>query len=79
MKLTREQELMLIELGFKQLLAGLHTANGIPRAQRVPWNKGKHTGPRKKTGAHKWTPKQRAKFIKTMKAKWAERKAKEAK
>jgi hypothetical protein len=65
MKLTREQELKLIELGFKQLLAGLHTANGHPKI--VPWNKGKKTG-------RKWTAKQRAKFVKTMKSKWTARK-----
>lgn len=67
MKLNRAQELALIELGFKQLLAGIHVANGQARA---PWNKGKTT----KTGAHKWSPKQRARFSKTMKAKWAAKK-----
>lgn len=65
MKLTKEQEKQLIEYALSHLL------NGPPQ---VPWNKGKKTGKK-----HKWSTSQRARFSKTMKAKWAIRKAKETK
>lgn len=65
MKLTKAQEQALIEYAINTLLKDL--TNHVPQA-REPWNKG--------TKGHKWTPQQRARFSKTMKAKWAERKAK---
>ncbi len=80
MKLNRAQELALIELGFQQLLNGLNQQNGQVRVHKAPWNKGIKTGKRSKVRKtnRKWSAKQRAKFSKTMKAKWAARQAKES-
>lgn len=68
MNLTKEQEKKLIEYALSHLL------NGITPTARVPWNKGLHG-----TTKTKWSASQHRKFSKTMKAKWAERKAKETK
>jgi hypothetical protein len=71
MKMTREQEIKLIEIGLDKLF------NDMISSKHIPWNKGLKTGKKKrtgKTGAHKWSAAQRARFSKTMKAKWAARK-----
>lgn len=75
MKLTRKQELALIDMGFTQLLRILEGGSGNtmhnlrPRTSQfrkhVPWNKGKH--------GRKWTAERRKKFSETMKKKWANR------
>lgn len=58
MKLNRKQELALIELGLKSLIDGLGQRKEVA----------------KKPAGKKWTPQQRANFMKTMKKKWAEKK-----
>jgi hypothetical protein len=66
MKLTRAQELLLINVGLQKLIDGLseNPNIGIDK-RRVPWNKGKRM--KKST----WTAARRRKFAATMKAKWA--------
>lgn len=64
MNLTKEQEKQLIEYALSHLL------NGIA-SPKVPGKKADKK--------RKWSASQHARFSKTMKAKWAIRKAKEAK
>lgn len=63
-KLSRKQELHLIQIGIDHLLN-----NGQPsiKATRIPWNKGRKTKVR-------WTPERKAKFSATMRKKWLEQK-----
>lgn len=64
MKLTRAQELALIEFGMAQLLAQLVTPKGTDT---------KKAQPRKKK--RKWSKEQRQKFAKSMAAVWKRKKA----
>jgi hypothetical protein len=63
MKLTRQQELSLIDLGLKSLLDGLDAPKVREPYKKRPWNKGKKIG--------RWTTERRRKFSETMKKKWA--------
>lgn len=71
MKLTRKQELALIDLGLKAVLRNYFDNVPVERGpyrkseKRSPWNKG--------TTGKKWSKAQHAKFSETMKAKWADR------
>lgn len=72
MKLTRKQELALIDLGLHQLLKTIEGGRGnyihTIGKKRGPYK----TGPENKgTHGKKWTEKQRRKFSETMKKKWA--------
>jgi hypothetical protein len=71
-KLTRTQELALIDLGLQHVL---DTLTVHKKTRRTPWNK----GIRKAHGntKHRWSDAQREKFKATMKQKWAERKKKQ--
>lgn len=66
--LSRKQELYLIQLGLNSLIENIGVSVPRKAAKRAPWNKGK--------SGRKWSPQQKAKFIATMKKKWAEKKAK---
>lgn len=66
MKLTRRQELSLINLGFEKLLESLETSRKPRTTKKAAWNKGKK--------GRKWTDAQREKFRTTMRNKWAKRK-----
>lgn len=68
MKLTRKQELYLIDLGLSQVIDNLM---GHVKSKRTPWNKGIRKNGLKK--ARKWTKEQRAKYAETMKRKWGNR------
>lgn len=68
LRLTRKQELALIELGFQKVLETLTNGND----GSVTIDKPKRVYPRNRK--HKWTAEQRAKFSDTMRKKWAERK-----
>jgi len=60
LKLTRAQELCLIQLSIETLLTKVYT-NTPPKTRNYkPWNKGK-----------KWSAAQHKKFSATMKKKWA--------
>lgn len=68
LKLTRTQELRLIQLGIETLLNKIYT-NTPPKTRNYrPHNKGKK-------GVHKWSDTQRKKFSATMKKKWADKRA----
>ena len=60
MKLTRKQELALIDLGFQQLLDGIGKRG--PYKKNPVDDKGRYS--------HKWSAERRAKFSETMKRKW---------
>lgn len=64
MKLTRKQELALIELGFQKVLEVLNGGTTTVEPKRKPGRK----------RSYKWTPEQREKFRETMRKKWAARK-----
>lgn len=65
MKLTRKQELYLIDLGLETLLSKLV----VPRKSTViPWNKGKK--------GLKWSKERHAKYAKTMEKKWGKNRKK---
>lgn len=66
-KLTRRQELALIDLGLSQLLESLN----IPK----PVKKKSTPKPEKKKAGRKWSPEQRAKFQASMKKVWKKRRA----
>jgi hypothetical protein len=60
MKLTRQQEELLIQIGLTTVLEKLTHKLAPPIVKRKAKNK--------------WSPEQRAKFLATMKAKWAAKK-----
>jgi len=64
MKLTRKQELALIDIGLKTLLNGL-VSNEYP----------KRSVSKPKRRKRQWTEAQRKKFSATMRKKWAEKAA----
>ena len=63
MKLTRTQELTLIDLGLKSVLDSLNVKQERTFRKQAPWNKGNTGG--------KWTMARRKKFSEIMKRKWA--------
>ena len=78
MKLTRQQEELLINLGLQTLFNRVDRSeiNSLNRTGKrgpykkkfVPWNKGLKTG---KNVKYKWSTERRKKFSETMKKKWA--------
>jgi hypothetical protein len=72
MKLTREQELYLIDLGVASLLdSAMHNGNGhhstVP--DELSASIAAQTGATKKPGRRQWTPEQHAKFMATLRKK----------
>jgi hypothetical protein len=72
--LTREQELYLMRLGVRFLVAKVGemrvtsaSPDGVVRKKREPHNKGK-----------KWSATQRRRFLKTMRKKWKSKRAEQA-
>jgi len=65
LKLTRAQELALINFGVAQLLSNLAGGTDTKKAHSRKKNKRKSS----------WTPERRAKFAKTMAATWKRKKA----
>jgi hypothetical protein len=63
MKLTRAQELALIEFGMAQLLSQLTGGTDTKKAQK------------KRTKKRKWSKEQRQKFARSMAAVWKRKKA----
>lgn len=64
MKLTRKQEIALINFGMAQLLSQLTGETDTKTAHRKP-----------KKSKRSWSPQQRKKFAKTMAAVWRRKKA----
>ena len=62
-KLNRKTELYLIDLGLAQVLSNLIKSTSFKK--KGPWNKGKK--------GLKWTAARRAKFLHTVKKKWAKK------